>query len=300
MIPTLNSYFSGAGLMDIGLKQAGLHIAQSFELDGTCCAVQRENLGGEVIECDIAKKLALDEQDCDAMVFTYPCTKYSTIGDIHGVRTGDELFLHALRHMALKRPELYVVENVPGMRAFPVVMEAMTKMPDYYVQTFCPVKSSTWLPQRRDRLIIIGSRRPFSWRPPEHGRPVPLSEILEADPQVTLPTAIAARMGGKYRDLPIISDPAKGDIAPTCVAHYAKDKSTRLVADPRFPLGVRPYSVREYARLQGVPDWFQFNCSETDAYRMIGNGVSVPVARWIGTEITRYFNHAEQREARAA
>lgn len=299
MNPTLNSYFSGAGLMDIGLIEAGLQINQSFELDAACCKVQRENLGGQVIECDISKKLALEEQDCDAMVFTYPCTKYSTIGDIHGVRTGDELFLHALRHMALKQPEVYVVENVPGMRAFPVVMEAMTRMPDYYVQTFCPVKSSTWLPQRRDRLIIIGSRKPFGWTAPATGKAVPLADIIEADPSVTLPTAIRARMEGKYRDLPIISDPAKGDIAPTCVAHYAKDKSTRLVADSRFPMGVRPYSVREYARLQGVPDWFQFNCSETDAYRMIGNGVSVPVARWIGGEIRRYFSANTDRISRA-
>lgn len=287
----INSYFSGAGLMDIGLIEAGLRIAQSFELDAACCRVQRENLGHDVVECDITQKLALDEQDCDVMVFTYPCTKYSLIGEIHGVRTGDELFLHALRHIALKKPELYVVENVPGMKAFPVVMEAMTRLPDYYVQSFCPVKSSTWLPQRRDRLIIIGSRRSFAWRPPEHERAVRLAEILESDPQVTLPSAIRSRMEGKYRDKPIVSDPERGDIAPTCVAHYAKDKSTRLVADARFPMGVRPYSVREYARLQGVPDWFQFNCSETDAYRMIGNGVSVPLARWIGSEVNRYFSH---------
>lgn len=298
--PTVNSYFSGAGLMDIGLIEAGIHIGQSFEIDASCCRVQRENLRHEVVECDIAQKLALEEQDCDAMVFTYPCTKYSTIGDIHGVRTGDELFLHALRHMALKRPEVYVVENVPGMRAFPVVMEAMTRMPDYYVQTFCPVKSCTWLPQRRDRLIIIGSRKHFPWRPPEAGKAVSLAEILERDPQVTLPKAIINRMTGKYRDLPIISDPAKGDLAPTCVAHYAKDKSTRLVADSRFPMGVRPYSVREYARLQGVPDWFQFNCTDTEAYRMIGNGVSVPVARWIGGELSRYFANYEDQISRNA
>lgn len=278
--------------MDIGLIEAGLQIAQSFEVDRSACKVQRENLPHEVVECDITQKLALDESDCDAMVFTYPCTKYSAIADIHGVRTGDELFLHALRHLAIKRPEVYVVENVPGMRAFPVVMEAMTRMPDYYVQTFCPVKSSTWLPQRRDRLIIIGSKKSFSWRPPEQAKQVPLSNIVEHDPRVTLPTAITARMNGKYRDLPIISDPAKGDIAPTCVAHYAKDKSTRLVADKRFPLGVRPYSVREYARLQGVPDWFQFNCSDTDAYRQIGNGVSVPMAKWVGAEIKRYFSNS--------
>ena len=184
---------------------------------------------------------------------------------------------------------MYVVENVKGMRKFPVVMEAMTKLPDYYVQVFCPTKASTWLPQERDRLIIFGSRKPFAFRPPESTRRVTLAEILEADPQVTLPSAIATRMNGGYRDLPIISDPAKGDIAPTCVAHYAKDKSTRLVADARFPMGVRPYSVREWARLQGVPDWFKFNCTDTDAYKMIGNGVAVPIARWIGQEAKRYF-----------
>lgn len=291
----INSYFSGAGLMDIGLIQAGLHVNQSFEMDASACRVQRENLKNDVVQCDIAKKLVLDDSDSDAMVFTYPCTKYSTIGDIHGVRTGDELFLHALRHLAIRKPDLYVVENVPGMRAFPVVMEAMTKLPDYYVQTFCPIRSHIWLPQRRDRLIIIGSRRNFPWRPPEHGRPVSLQEIIERDPRVTIPKAVANRMNGQYRDKPIISDPAKGDIAPTCVAHYAKDKSTRLVADRRFPLGVRPYSVREYARLQGVPDWFEFNCSDTEAYRMIGNGVSVPVARWIGEQVKRYFSAARRQ-----
>lgn len=293
----INSYFSGCGLMDIGLIESGLDIAQSFEIDSAAASVQRMNLGHNVVECDITKKLVSDELYCDAMVFTYPCTKYSTIGDIHGVRTGDELFLHALRHLAIKKPEVYVIENVPGMRAFPVVMEAMTKLPDYWVQTFCPIRSQNWLPQRRDRLIIIGTKKQFSFCEPEKTKPVTLSSILEADPVVTLPSAIASRMGGKYRDLPIISDPKKGDIAPTCVAHYAKDKSTRLVADKRFPLGVRPYSVREWARLQGVPDWFKFNCSETDAYKMIGNGVSVPVGKWIGQEIQRYFKYQSLKAA---
>ncbi|MFC5046925.1 DNA cytosine methyltransferase [Aquimarina hainanensis] len=286
---TVNSYFSGGGLFDLGFHLAGIEIKQSFEIDKHCCKVQRDNFSHDIIESDIAKKLVFDESDSDVKLFTYPCTKYSTIADIHGTRTGDELFLHAFRHIAISDPEVFVVENVPGMRAFPVVMEAMTKLPNYYVTTFCPIKSSTWLPQRRDRLIIIGSKKPFNWRPPKNGTPVKLKDILEINPRVTLPKAIKQRMNGKYRDLPIISDPNRNDIAPTCVAHYAKDKSTRLVKDKRFPLGVRPYSVREYARLQGVPDWYEFNCPDTYAYRMIGNGVSVPVGVWAGEEIKRYF-----------
>ena len=145
--------------MDIGLEAGGMTLQQSFEIDRVCCETMRQNFSHEVIQCDITQKLVHDEKRCHVMVATYPCTKYSPIADIHGVRTGDDLFLHFFRHVAIRKPELYVVENVPGMKKFPVVMEAMTKLPDYYVHVECPVKSSTWLPQKRDRLIIIGSRR---------------------------------------------------------------------------------------------------------------------------------------------
>lgn len=106
-----------------------------------------------------------------------------------------------------------------------------------------------------------------------------------------IPNYVYNRLHGRggYRDAPIISDPESGDIAPTCVAHYSKDISTRLVADSRFPDGVRPYTPREYARLQGVPDWFQFAGTDRQSYKIIGNGVPVPVGRWIGREIKRYF-----------
>jgi DNA (cytosine-5)-methyltransferase 1 len=53
------------------------------------------------------------------------------------------------RHVAIRRSELYVVGNVPGMKKFPVVMEAMTKLPDYYVHVACPVKSSIWPAKKR-------------------------------------------------------------------------------------------------------------------------------------------------------
>ena len=284
-----NSYFSGAGLMDIGLGLGGLTVQQSFEIDAKCCATARDNFKHEVVECDVTQKLVEKEKPCDVMVATYPCTKYSTIADIHGTRSGDDLFLHFFRHVAIQRPEVYVIENVPGMRKFPVVMEAMTKLPDYYVSVFCPIESATWLPQKRARLIILGSRRPFAWRKPEAGKKTTLADVLDEDPQVEVPAYVLKRLAGGYRDLPIISDPAKGDIAPTCVAHYAKDVSTRMVADRRYQYGARPYSVREYARLQGVPDSFQFTGTDRDAYRMIGNGVSVPVGEWIGREVTRYF-----------
>ena len=69
---------------------------------------------------------------------------------------------------------MYIVENVPGLPAgtagikkFKVVMEAMTKLPDYYVNVFCTVDAANWLPQKRQRLILIGTRKAFSISTPK-------------------------------------------------------------------------------------------------------------------------------------
>ncbi len=295
---TVNSYFAGAGLMDIGLSQAGIIINQAFEIDEDACKTYRHNLGDHIKRIDITQKLVLDDLDCHGMVFTYPCTKYSALADVHSTRTGDELFLHALRHIAVKRPEFYCCENVPGMAKFPIVMEALSKLAGYYIQVFCPISASLWLPQSRDRLIIVATLRPFNIRPPANTRAVTLAEILEADPDFgRMPNSIAKRMNGDFRDKPAIADPAKGDIAACCLAHYRKDRSCNVVVDKRFEHGVRPYTVREFARLQGLPDTFHFPVPNTEAYKQIGNGVAVPVGRWLGQEMDRYMN---QQKAVAA
>ena len=81
MFPILvNSYFSGAGLMDIGLQLAGLTLQQSFEVDTVCCETMKRNFSHEVFQCDITRKPVLDDKQCHVMVATYPCTKYSPIG----------------------------------------------------------------------------------------------------------------------------------------------------------------------------------------------------------------------------
>ena len=276
--------------MDLGFAQAGIETIQSLDIDAASCNTLRKNFSHNVIEADIAKMTVLDQPKSDVASLTFPCTKYSTIADIHGTRTGDELFLHSFRHVALERPEVFVVENVPGMKKFKVVMECFQKIPDYYVTTLCPLDASLWLPQKRARLIMIGTRRPNFITAPTVSTRTRLKDVIEKDAQVNVPDAVISRLKGEYRDLPIISDPAKDDLAPTCVAHYAKDRSTRLVKDMAYKYGARPYTVREFARLQGFPDSHVFTGSENEQMKQIGNAVAVPVARWIGQSIYKYFN----------
>lgn len=244
-----------------------------------------------VVQRDIKDITVLEQSDSDIIVGTYPCTKYSPIADIHGTRTGDDLFLHFFRHIAIARPEMYIVENVPGMKKFKVVMEAMTKLPDYYVHVFCPVDAANWLPQRRQRLILVGTRKPFSIQAPKPLQRKPrIKDLLEKAPDVEIPSYVYKRIQGGYRDLPIVVDPEQPNAyAPTCVAHYAKDLSTRLVKDKRFPGGLRPFTIREYARLQGFPDDFFF-APHRASYKLIGNAVPVHMGGWVGAEAVRYFN----------
>lgn len=272
--------------MDLGIEEAGINILESFEIDQKCCQTLRKNFQHKVNETDITQITVLDQQDADVYIGTFPCTKYSAIADIHGTRTGDDLFLHFFRHIALAQPEMYVVENVPGMLKFKVVMEALTKLPDYYVRIECPVNANMWLPQERKRLILIGSKKPFNNFTYPESTPLRLKDIIEKDPNVDIPQYVLNRINGKYRDKPIVSDPDNNDLAPTCVAHYSKDKGTRLIKDGKR---IRPYTVREYARLQGFPDWFEFCGTDNDAYRQIGNAVAVPMGRWIGNQIVKYF-----------
>jgi len=280
--------------MEIGIMQAGIDIIQSLDLDIeaiNCMNNNKHYFSHNILHADIKNKTVLEQPSSDIIIGTYPCTKYSPIADIHGTRTGDDLFLHFFRHIAIEKPEMYIVENVPGMRKFKVVMEAMSKLPDYYVNIFCPLDASIWLPQKRKRLILIGTKKQLSINHPsplKHKRK--LKDIIEKDPAVEMPDYVLRRINGKYRDQPIIIDPSITDaLAPTCVAHYAKDLSTRLVRDKNAKHGLRPFSIREYARLQGFPDDFKFD-NKRSSYRLIGNAVPVDMGKWIGGEALRYFN----------
>ena len=280
--------------MEIGIMQSGIDVVQSLEIDSVavnCMKMNPSYFGHELLQQDITKTTVLDQVETDIQIFTWPCTKYSPIADIHGTRTGDELFLHGFRHIALALPEMFIIENVPGMKKFKVVMEAITKLPGYYVTVVCPVDARTWLPQKRERLIVFGTRKPFNVSAPSiMTTAIKMKDIIEDNPIYEMPDYVIARLNGAYRDKPIIVDPELTDsYAPTCVAHYSKDLGTRLVKDKKSKHGVRPFSIREYARLQGFPDDYVFPESRS-SYRLIGNAVPVHMGRWAGSEAMKYFN----------
>ena len=72
--PTCKSYFSGAGLMDLGLMQAGINVVQSLEIDKTCIDTLRSNFNHAIISADIKDITVKSQTETDIIVGTYPCT----------------------------------------------------------------------------------------------------------------------------------------------------------------------------------------------------------------------------------
>ena len=49
------------------------------------------------------------------------------------------------------------------------------------------------------------------------------------------------------------------------------------------PEGLHPFTIRDYARLPGFPDYFIFE-NKRSAYRLIGNAGPVQIWEWVGKE----------------
>lgn len=99
--------------------------------------------------------------------------------------------------------------------------------------------------------------------------------------------------GGTYRDLPadlqryradIFDDKYKrlewNDLSRTITAHIARDGYWYI-----HPSQHRTLSIREAARIQTFPDWFQFAGHPTARYRQIGNAVPPALAEAVAQQV---------------
>nr|DAK48571.1 MAG TPA: Cytosine specific methyltransferase [Caudoviricetes sp.] len=79
--------------------------------------------------------------------------------------------------------------------------------------------------------------------------------------------------------------PTAGGKAPCIPARARNDGSGQPVAKIGYML--RRLTPTECARLQTIPDWYKWGCSETQAYKMLGNGWTVEVIKHILSHIIK-------------
>lgn len=79
--------------------------------------------------------------------------------------------------------------------------------------------------------------------------------------------------------------PTAGGKAPCIPARARNDGSGQPVA--KIGCMLRRLTPSECARLQTIPDWYKWRCSDTQAYKMLGNGWTVEVIKHILSHITK-------------
>ncbi|GAB1582925.1 hypothetical protein PPNSA23_28680 [Phyllobacterium phragmitis] len=159
------------------------------------------------------------------------------------------------------------------------------------------ISSEPWVPQKRERIFIVGFRDPTDFdfdalEVPDSKAGPRLKEILQPHEEVDPKYTLTPRLWQYLQDYKA-KHQAKGngfgyslfgpdDVARTLSARYYKDGSEVLIEQP----GNRPRRLTplECARLMGFDRGkrrWRIEVSDTQAYRQFGNAVVVPVVEFV-------------------
>jgi len=269
---------------------------------------------------DIMQVKASDIPDHDILFAGFPCQPFSiagvskknALGRPHGFEctTQGTLFFDVARIIAAKQPKSFLLENVKnlvshnGGKTFAVIRNTLEQELGY--QLFWKViDSQAWVPQHRERIIIVGFKTPvaFSWDALEIPveRPL-LKSILHPEDGTESSQEPYTTTNGKVHSKYTLTDhlwqylqdyaakhKARGngfgfglvtedDIARTLSARYYKDGSEILISRGT-KANPRRLTPRECARLMGYDDTYKIVVSDTQAYKQFGNSVVVPVIK---------------------
>lgn len=312
--------FAGAGGLALGLEKAGLNHEALIEIDKDCVlTLKRNNPDWNVIQSDV-KEIDFSQFSPDIVAGGFPCQSFSLAGKREGLK--DErglLFFEFLRAIEEIRPKLFLAENVEGLKrhdkgkTLEIMIEEFEKL-GYNVQYKVLNAVEHGVPQKRKRLFIIGTLAGLEFNYPKKNNKIyTIKDALEDVPE-SEGTGYSENKrkimelippGGCWVDLP--ENLQKEYMGKSYYSGGGKRGMARrmswnepcltLTTSPSqkqtercHPDEVRPFTVREYARIQTFPDEWQFNGGLTSQYKQIGNAVPVKLAECMGKEIIKSFN----------
>lgn len=163
MVLTYASLFSGCGGFDLGFSQAGFECVGAFDSDPAAIAVLQRNLPPTASVCDLTHTAPVLKSPPDVLLAGAPCQGFSTVGkrDVDDPRNS---LLVLAGHLGVAiRPKVFIAENVVGVVAgqhkrYWDALRTILSSGGYQVNEFCCDASDMGVPQRRRRMLMIGSR----------------------------------------------------------------------------------------------------------------------------------------------
>ncbi|MFU8789293.1 MAG: DNA (cytosine-5-)-methyltransferase [Methylobacter sp.] len=267
----------------------------------------------------------------DVLTGGFPCQAFSFAGKRLGFEDArGTLFFEFARAVKEVRPLICVGENVRGLLQHEngKTIEGMVSVLNELGYDVIPPQVLKAIfhgvPQKRERVFIVGIRKgsnlAFEWPAPQKtiytlkdalkkGRlfdtDVPES-LGQTYPKNKQDIMALIPPGGYWRDLPI--DLQKSYMKGSFHLSGGKTGMARRISwdepcltltcapaqkqtERCHPEETRPFTVREYARIQTFPDDWEFAGALTSQYAQIGNAVPVNLAMAMGKAIVRSLNH---------
>lgn len=304
---------AGAGGMLIGMHAAGFEHLAAVEVDAKAAATLRRNVPDlNVIEADIRTVDFSLYHGVDVVVGGLPCQPYS----IHGARKGKdddrELFLAGVRAVQRMKPRAFAFENVSGFaqvthtRYRNVLMRLFGRV-GYDVQ-LVKIDAQDWgVPQRRERVIVVGLRKDHNSRlfalprKPEEFRlniGTALLDLLQANGWNG-----AEAWADRRRSTYILRNEQidRGAVTPTLVGYSGKAPRNSAIAweDLEINISRRPeraptaeegampgfmpaLTEKMRARIQGFPDSWIFEGGLGSRDQQVANAFPPNAARAVG------------------
>jgi DNA (cytosine-5)-methyltransferase 1 len=284
----ISGLFAGIGGFEEGLKRAGHCTVQLCEADAAARAVLAARFPDVEIDPDIRDLRRLER--CDAVVAGFPCQDLSQAGlteGIHGKSSGLVKNVFRILEATRPRPTWLVLENVPFMLKLSngKAMKALTSRIEQmnWRWAYRVVDSRSFgLAHRRRRVILVASKDEDPCR------------VLFADDTEgwyeELPEQAAVNgfywtegntgLGWAVDAIPTLKG-GSGLSIPSPPGIWDKDEE--FFGTP---------TISDAERLQGFPrGWTSPAKSvvngDRQRWRLVGNAVSVPVAKWIGTRLSQ-------------
>lgn len=305
------SLFAGIGGICLGLRQAGFDILWANEKDHAACLTYRHNFGSDyLIEGDIRTFSEDNIPQADVLAAGFPCQSFSAAGAGRGFADPrGTLFFEVIRIAKATHPRVIFLENVENLmehdsgKTFQTVYSSLVELG--YIVRYRAMATHEYanIPQTRRRIYIVAfsnlDRSNYFCFPD----PVPLTSgamewinFAERKPDIyyyrgdtLFDKYIQNTVTDKryiYRVFNGVPRKLTNRKCPTLTASMSSPRNAAVLRDDH---GVRRLTLRECLHFQGFPNEYYFPNSITlaDAYRQIGNSVSVPVVRRIAEEIRK-------------
>lgn len=304
---TFIDLFAGIGGIRIPFDEMGYQCLFSSEWDAKACQTYFANFG-TVPFGDITKIPATKIPKHDILLAGFPCQAFSIMGKMQGFAdTRGTMFFEIERILKHHQTPYILLENVKqlvghdGGRTFNVILERLNQL-GYHVKWKVLNALDFGLPQKRERVIIVGFKRKedcdaFTFDIPH--TPYNLADILESDNDVDSSLFASDHIITKRREktkdkklfYPSIWHENKaGNIS---ILNYSCALRTGASYNYLLVNGVRRPSSRELLRFQGFPEKFKIAVSHQDIRRQTGNSVAIPMIRMVAQKINQIIKNRE-------